>query len=464
MKNLRKLIKGVTMDRIHIIGAGGIAMSAIAKSFLEQGFKVTGSDLQKNNLVLELQEKGAEVSIGHQPENIVPEIDKVVYSDAIPNDNVELEQARKYGIELLDRSAALALLTNNKQVISAAGTHGKTTTSSLVTHLLEEGELQPSFIIGGIVKNFASNYFINEGEYFVLEGDEYGKSFLKYPSDIGIVTNIEFDHPDIYNDLQEMKEAYYQYITDLNELLVANQSVLNQLGLEREDLGIEVITVGVNDAEAEYNATNIYSEELTSYFTLEHKGEKIDKFQLSALGDYNVKHALEAIAVGCYCGISMVELKAALKTWQGVKRRFEVIARTENQIVITDYAHHPQEVEAVVANLEQIETDKRKVVIFQPHQYLRTKSLFADYKDVLDFNIDKFIIYQIYKVRERVNDRELKALGEELSHIISPEPVAYFNDWNKLEQWLTDYKPDEGAIYLFLGAGDIDKFARKWVI
>ncbi|WP_408956117.1 UDP-N-acetylmuramate--L-alanine ligase [Natroniella sp. ANB-PHB2] len=451
------------MEWIHIIGVGGIAMSAIAQYFLEAGAKVTGSDLNSNQLIEQLQKRGAEITIGHHQDNISADIKKVIYSDAIPEDNVELVTAKRYNLERLGRSQALKLITKDKDVISATGTHGKTTTSAMIAQVLEVGKQDVSFIIGGILNNFDSNFKINQGDYFVLEGDEYGRSFLKYQSELGVLTNIEFDHPDIYQDLDDLLAAYKEYVTNLGSYLVTNQQVIEQLKLDTLDLEIEVETVGINQPEATFNAVEIEERELTSYFDLEYQGERIDRFELEGLGDYNIKHALEAIAIGNYCGLSFAKMKESLSKWRGVKRRFEVLYEAEDKIVITDYAHHPSEVDVVTANLERIKTDKKKVVIFQPHQYIRTNRLFDDYTYVLDKEIDQCIVSKIYKVREEVSETELDRLGLKLSQIISSDEIHYYNKLGEIKAWLEEYNQKEQAIYLFLGAGDIDDFAREWV-
>ncbi|OCL26505.1 UDP-N-acetylmuramate--L-alanine ligase [Orenia metallireducens] len=450
------------MKRAHIIGIGGIAMSAIAQCLIQLGYKVTGSDLHHNDLVEELRNQGVEITIGHQAENISTKIEKVICSDAIPETNVEIVKAKEYGLDLLGRSDALAWITKEKRVISASGTHGKTTTSSMIAYLLEEGKKEPSFIIGGILNNFGSNFRANQGDYFVLEGDEYNKSFLKYPSDIGVITNIEFDHPDIYADMAEVFDTYHQYVDGLRECLVTNQQVIEQLGLKIEEMSIEVVTVGIDDNQAEFNAINIREEELSSYFNVEYQGEEIGEFKINALGSYNVKHALEAMAVAKYCGLSFEAIKRGLRLWQGVKRRFEILDDDESRIVISDYAHHPSEVEAVAEILERIKSNKKKVLIFQPHQYIRTKSLFEDYKGILDKEIDEKVILKIYKVREAVENEDLEKLGNKLSQMVSKGDTAYYNRFEDLKRWLDQYKQDNQAIYLFLGAGDIDTFAREW--
>jgi UDP-N-acetylmuramate--alanine ligase len=451
------------MDKkVHIIGIGGIAMSAIAKYFLSLDYQVTGSDLQENDLINKLRSKGVEISIGHQSENITNNLDKVIFSDAIPANNVELVAAKDEEVKLLNRSEALALITKEKKVISATGTHGKTSTSALIAQVLDGAHQNPNFIIGGIVNNFASNFAIKNGDYFLLEGDEYQRSFLNYRTDIGVITNIEFDHPDIYDDLADMKEAYQQYVSGLTEYLVTNEQVLEELKLKVDQLDIKVETVGINQPEATYNAINIRERELSSYFTLEYSGEKVGEFELPALGDYNIRHALEALAVGKYCGLSFGVMKQALIEFQGVKRRFETICQDQEQIVISDYAHHPSEVKAVVDNLARIKTDKAKVVVFQPHQYIRTKRLLADYQQILDQDITDRAIFKIYKVREKVDSTELKDLGLQLSSTISSQPVNYFDSYQQLEDWLDSYQSDSGVIYLFLGAGDIDRWVREW--
>mgnify|MGYP006296119433 CR=1 FL=1 len=238
--------------------------------------------------------------------------------------------------------------------------------------------------------------------------------------------------------------------------------MIEQLNLESSQLDIRIDTVGLNDSQATFNAVDIAEKELASFFTLRYEGEEIDRFKLPALGDYNIKHALEAIAVGYYFGLSFSEMKAALKNFKGVKRRFETIYQDQDQIVISDYAHHPSEVKAVVDNLANIKTNKDKVVIFQPHQYIRTQRLLNEYDGVLNQEIAERAIFRIYKVREQVGEEELVNLGQELSQKISENEVNYFNSYQELEGWLADYKSDTGVIYLFLGAGDIDEWVRKW--
>ena len=455
------------MDRknkkIHIIGIGGIAMSAIAKYFMSLDYEVTGSDLQENELVTDLQTKGVKITIGHREANIADDLDKVIFSDAIPADNIELKTAQDKNLDILNRSEALSLITKKKRVISAAGTHGKTSTSALIAQLLAGAGAKPNFIIGGIVNNFSSNFAIENGDYFVLEGDEYQRSFLKYRTDVGVVTNIEFDHPDIYEDLDDMLAAYHEYVSGLTEYLVTNYEVIEQLNLETTALDIRIDTVGINDAQATFNAVKITEQELTSFFTLEYQGEEVDRFKLPAIGDYNIKHALEAIAVGYYFGLSFTEMKKGLKNFEGVKRRFETIYQDQQQIVISDYAHHPSEVKAVVDNLAKIKTTKDKVVVFQPHQYIRTKRLLDDYEGILPQEITEQAIFRIYKVREQVEEEELVDLGHDLSQKISDREVKYCNNYQELASWLANYKSDKGAIYLFLGAGDIDDWVRKWV-
>ncbi|WP_018248432.1 UDP-N-acetylmuramate--L-alanine ligase [Orenia marismortui] len=451
------------MKRAHIIGIGGIAMSAIAQCLIQLGYTVTGSDLNHNHLIEELRNQGVEISIGHNEANVSPEVKKVIFSDAIPAHNVEILAAKKYNLELLGRSDALAWLTEEKEVISATGTHGKTTTSAMIAHLLELGKKEPSFIIGGILNNFDSNFRANRGDYFVLEGDEYGKSFLKYSSDIGVITNIEYDHPDIYADMDEVLETYHQYVDNLTKCLITNQKVIDQLNLTPRKMDLDIITVEIDDQEADFTAINIREEELSSYFTLRYKGEEVGEFKVNSLGDYNIKHALEAIAVANYCGISFEEMKRAIALWKGVKRRFEILDEREDRIVISDYAHHPSEVDAVAEIFERIKTDKKKVLIFQPHQYLRTKSLFKNYENVLDKLLDEKVIFKIYKVREKVSEEELESLGNKLSQSISRGDTKYYNQTDKLTKWLNNYRKENDAIFLFLGAGNIDDFARKWV-
>lgn len=449
------------MEKIHIVGVGGIAMSAIAQYLFKQGYQVSGSDLKANQLTDKLAKLGIDIEIGHAESNLSAEVQRVIYSAAIPDNNIELLTAKKRGLKLMGRSEALAWMTENKSVVSVAGTHGKTTTSGMIAHALTIGNFKPNFIIGGILNNFTSNYKITGSDLFVLEGDEYNRSFLNYKTDLGVLLNIEFDHPDIYDDYEDLSKTYQQYVEELNELLITNHKVIKELKLNELELDIDIWTVGIEDDQADFNAVEIREKGFESFFVLEYNGNKVAEFRIPVLGKYNIKHALETIAVARYFNISWSDLKRALANWKGVKRRFDLLENNSQRVIISDYAHHPSELKAVSSDLARIKMDKKKVLIFQPHQFIRTKELFDSYKNVLTDSFDQIIIQKIYTVREEVAEDKIESLGQDLANIIAAN-AKYCNDFKELEQFLTKYNKNNEAIYLFTGAGDIDDFARQW--
>ncbi len=448
--------------KIHIIGIGGIAMSAIAQYLLKQGYQLSGSDLKANQLTDKLAKLGVDITIGHNKDNLPSNLELVIHSAAIPDNNIELVTAKKRGVKLMGRSQALAWLTDDKSVISVAGTHGKTTTSGMIAHTLTVADYAPNFIIGGILSNFTSNYKITGSDLFVLEGDEYNRSFLNYKTDLGVLLNIEFDHPDIYSDYDDLSATYQKYVEGLEELLITNSKVIEQLNLKELDLDIDIWTVGIENNQADFNAVEIQEKGFESFFVLEYNAKRVAEFRIPVLGEYNIKHALETIAIARYFNISWSVLKTALANWQGVERRFECLEKNSQRIVISDYAHHPSELKAASDDLARIKTDKKKVLIFQPHQYIRTKELFADYKNLLKKDFDQIIIQKIYSVREEVTTAKLEELGRDLADIIA-DNAKYYNSFVQLREFLVEYEKNNQAIYLFMGAGDIDDFARSWV-
>ncbi|MEX2104198.1 MAG: UDP-N-acetylmuramate--L-alanine ligase, partial [Bacilli bacterium] len=336
-------------EHVHFIGIGGYGMSGIARVMLEMGFRVSGSDMASREITDKLQQSGAKVFIGHKASNITG-ADMIVYSSAIPQDNVELLAASEIGTLLLHRSDMLAKLLNEKTGIAISGAHGKTTTSSMISLVMERCGLDPTYLIGGEMMNMGSNAKAGNGDYVVAEADESDRSFLKYQPAIAVVTNIEADHLENYEgSFEHLKDAYQQF---LNSIKVGGTAVICQddeyLRLLSKTITSKKITFGI-DQDADYRATNVCLLNRGVTFDVEHNHSTIGHVRLRVPGKHNVYNALATIVVCHHVGLSVEEIADVLKDFYGAKRRFQVLGEKDGMMVIDDYAHHPTEIQATIA-------------------------------------------------------------------------------------------------------------------
>jgi UDP-N-acetylmuramate--alanine ligase len=383
--------------RVHFIGIGGVGMSGLGELLLSLGFTVTGSDRQSSSITARLETLGIRIRYDHIPA-LVMEADLVVYSSAIREDNPEWIYAKEHGIPMLRRAEMLGEFMRMKFSIGVAGTHGKTTTTSLIGQLLHDAALHPTVIVGGILKRYESNAIVGTGEILVAEADEYDRSFLRMFPSIAVVTNIEADHLDCYSGLDDIKNAFVQFMNS-TPFYGAVVACIDEPGV-REVLtrcNRPLITYGL-DREADYHARGVTFADGKTRFALYGKGERLAEITLPLPGLHNVKNACAALAVAAELGIDIAGASAGLAGFSGVRRRFEVVGRGRGITVIDDYAHHPSEIRATLSAAKTAGF-KRIVAVFQPHLYTRTRDFMDEFAESLCL-ADEIIVTAIYKSRE----------------------------------------------------------------
>ncbi len=441
--------------KMHFIGIGGIGMSGIAEILINMGFEVSGSDLHESDQTRRLQSLGARVFIGHLPSNIL-DYNVVVTSTAISRSNPELIEAKKRGIPVIHRSEMLAELVRLKHGIGVAGTHGKTTTSSMLAHLLCHGGYNPTAIIGGKVHNFDSNACIGEGEYLVFEADESDGSFLKLLPTIGIVTNIDADHLDHYKYFNNIKSAFLEYINNIPfygySVLCIDDPTVRELLPEVER---PHMTYGFSP-DADVRAAETRLEDGMMKFKCFIKDNLFGEIELASLGRHNVQNSLSVIAVAHELGMSSVQVREGLASFRGVGRRFERIGEENGILVMDDYGHHPTEIRAALDALKEI--GRRLIVVFQPHRYTRTQLLWDEFAQAFS-KADELILAGIYPAGEQPIEgvsSELIAEAIMKHEKRSVDVVERFEDI--AEAVLAKAAP--GDLIVTLGAGDIYKAGR----
>ncbi|WP_300667938.1 UDP-N-acetylmuramate--L-alanine ligase [Desulfoluna sp.] len=445
---------------IHFVGIGGIGMSGIAEILVRLGYTVTGSDLKASANTSRLEELGCCVSIGHAPEHIV-NADVVVTSSAIDRQNPEVGAARKKGIPIIPRAEMLAELMRLKYSIAVAGAHGKTSTTSITAAILEKGGLDPTVVIGGVLKSKGTNAMHGLGDFIVAEADESDGSFLKFSPSIAIITNIDREHLDHYGNLATIKKAFVQFTErvpfyGLSILCMDNESVQEIL----PELTGRYTTYGLN-TRADYQARGISFEGSRSFFSVYHHDELLGEITLNLPGVHNVSNCLAGIAAAREIGIDFPLIKCALETIEGVKRRLERKGEREGVMVVDDYGHHPTEIKTTLLAVRESWPEKRIVAVFQPHRHTRTRDLFDDFTRAF-YNTDALLILPIYaageKPTEGITSQSLGNMIEERGH----ENVTCFDTFDAVVSHLeTTLK--EGDMLLTLGAGDVVKVGELFL-
>ncbi len=388
-----------SVRRIHMVGIGGIGMSGIAEILLDQGFEVSGSDRQLSEITDRLAKLGAKIHKGHAAKNL-DEADVVVYSSAVHSDNPELVAAAEKKIPVIRRAEMLAELMRMKYGIAIAGTHGKTTTTSMTSLVLMEGSLDPTVIVGGKLSSFGgTNARLGHGDYIVVEADEFDRSFLQLTPVIAAITTLEREHLDIYTDLEDIKRAFMEFANKVPFygfviLCLDEPSIQEILPLIRK----KIVTYGIN-AQSDLRAINISFDANRSRFNLLRFGKDLGEIKLNVPGLHNVKNSIAAIGIGLELGIEFSKIKKAVESFTGVYRRIELKAEISDVMVVDDYAHHPTEVQATLSALKSGWPQKRVVAVFQPHLYSRTRDFHDEFgKSFL--NADVLVVTEIYPARE----------------------------------------------------------------
>jgi UDP-N-acetylmuramate--alanine ligase len=446
--------------QVHMVGIGGIGMSSIAEVLLNRGYRVTGSDLQTNDVTRHLEDLGATIYEGHAAEQI-GEADVVVYSSAIdPDDNPETREAERRRISLIPRAEMLGELIRMKFGVGVAGTHGKTTTTSMVGLVASEGGFDPTVIVGGKVTAFGSNAITGEGDIIVIEADEYDRTFLRLTPSLAVITSIEEDHLDIYDDLSDIQDAFIQYANSVPFfgaaiLCLDDPNVQAIVG----DIERRVLTYGTT-RQAEIRAANIRRDGLTTTFDVFFRDERMGEIELHVPGMHNVRNALAGVAIGVELDIGFEQVRAGLGRFTGVRRRFEKVGEGEGVVVMDDYAHHPTEIEATLDAASQGFEDRRIVAVFQPHLYSRTRDFLDEFARSF-FNADVLVLTEVYGARETpVEDVDGQRIAD-LATTYGHRDVHFVADKEQLPARLRDITRP-GDVVMMLGAGDIWRYSRDF--
>jgi UDP-N-acetylmuramate--alanine ligase len=446
------------MTHYHFIGIGGTGISPIAQILVEDGHIVSGSDMILSPLAIELQNLGVRVNIGHAAENVTG-ADIVIRSSAIQDDNVEVMAARNIGIPVLKRSDFLGELTRGKSVIAIAGTHGKTTTTSLMAWTLTSLGEDPSYIIGGVSKNLKSNAHAGKGKYFVIEADEYDGMFLGLNPDFLIVTNIEHDHPDCYPTPQVYLDAFEKLVGLIKPggtLLVCEDNLQAKSLLQYLPESNHGFSYGV-DSQADFIATEIHH---VQNYGINFSAHQVDGFQIRSIqlllpGNHNMLNALAVLSSLNILGFSVEKCRNAFESFVGAGRRFDVLGTAGGVTVIDDYAHHPTEIMATLAGARSRFPGQVIWTIWQPHTYSRTKTLLNDF--IKAFNdSDHVIVTEIYRSREKEQDYSSADLVKKIQH----KDAKFLGDFKSINIYLAQHLK-WGDILLVLSAGDADQISAQ---
>ena len=444
---------------IYFCGIGGISMSGLAEILLDRGFQVSGSDRNASDLTEALEAKGAIVYIGQRASNVTADIDCIVFTSAIHPDNPEYQKAMELGIASLTRAELLGQLMHNYRCpIAVSGTHGKTTTTSMVSDVLLAADTDPTISVGGILETIGGNIRVGGSGYFVTEACEYTNSFLSFFPKISIILNVEEDHMDFFHDLQEIRQSFRSFAELLPEdgLLIINDDIEHYEELTK-DLPCKVLTFGHADT-CDYYPAQISYNDLGHISALVHTTQG-DSFTLSLTvpGEHNLYNALAAMALADYLGIDRETSLAALKVFKGSKRRFGYKGSLGDIVVIDDYAHHPTEITATLTAAQNY-PHGRVWCIFQPHTFTRTKAFMNEFAQALSL-ADRIVLADIYPARETdnlgISSRDLQAKIQALG-----KEAYYFSSFDAIENFLLENLIHNDMV-ITMGAGDIVKVGEK---
>ena len=438
---------------IHFIGIGGISMSGLAEILLGEDFTVSGSDAKQSPLTDSLEAKGARIYYGQRASNISDDTEVVVYTAAIHPDNPEFACAKEKGLPMLTRAQLLGQIMRNYETpIAIAGTHGKTTTTSMVTHILLEGQCDPTISVGGILPAINGNIRVGNSETFVTEACEYTNSFLSFFPKISVILNIDADHLDFFKDIQDIRNSFRRFA----QLLPADGALIINADTPEyetiiEDLPCRVITYGLKQ-EANYQARDISFDKYGhASFSVYRDGKKTGSYYLKVPGIHNVSNALASIAVGHLLGLPEESIIKGLSSFSGTDRRFQYKGEVAGVTVIDDYAHHPTEIGATLQAARNYPS-KKIWCVFQPHTYTRTKALLPEFAKALTL-ADHVVLADIYAAREQntigISSEDLQKRIRELG-----TPCEYFPTFDEIEKFLLE-NCSPGDLLITMGAGDV---------
>lgn len=450
-----------TIKRLHFIGIGGIGMSGIAEILLNQGFQVSGSDMRESEITENLKSKGAEIFIGHKPENII-DAEVVVYSSAVNiNENPETKEAMKRKIPIIRRAEMLAEVARLNYVLAVSGTHGKTTTSSIVGLILIKAGIDPTVIVGGRLRDFGgTNAQLGKGDWTVVEADEYDRSFLQLSPAIAIINNIEADHLDIYKDLDDIKDTFTEFANKVPFYGVV-AVCLDDEGVKDilPRINKKVITYGLSH-HCDIRAENINYLATQTQCNIIENNEILGELTINIPGKHNLLNSLAAISAARTLNIDFDVIKEAIADFKGVYRRFDILGEKNGVLIIDDYAHHPTEVKAA---LQAAQSGKRKRVIaaFQPHTFTRTQAFYKEFAKSFD-DADVLIVTDVYPAREKPIEGITGKLIADTTIASGHKEVYYCPTFDEVQIKLKEIL-QEGDMFITLGAGNICDVGTKLI-
>ncbi len=455
------------IKKVHLIGIGGIGMSAVAKLMLKIGAKVSGSDSANSEIIKEIRGRGATVYIGHDVKNITTDIDLVVFSLAATENNSERKRAKELGIAQISYPQFLGVLSQKMKTVAVSGTNGKSTTTAMAGLILQESGVDPTVIVGSKVKNFEDGN-LRVGNFknspFVVEACEYKEAMLNLTPEIIVLTNIEADHLDYYKDLEHIKRTFTEYVKLGKKIIVnADDEISLEILKKAKILGENILSYGVENSSADVMARNLKIKNNLQVFDLTYQKENLGEIQLQIPGDFNIHNALAAISIAIMLKIHFKNIQESIKKFKGICRRFEVIERDEQKIVISDYAHHPTAIRGTIKAAKEFYPDHRIVAVFQPHSWNRTKNLFDKFAN--SFNeADLVILSEVFYVEGR-EDIDDKVSSKDLMFAvnkntcfsgISCKKTFYAENLKRCYEIIKDNLQNNDVV-LLMGAGDIFK-------
>ena len=438
-------------SHIYLIGIGGIGMSAIARYYRFKGYEVSGYDKTPSDLTAELQKEGISIHFEDRPDLIPEDVGGtlVIYTPAIPESLGEIVKVRENGYKLLKRSRILGEITRGKRCLAVAGTHGKTTTSTLTAHILTDSGVGCTAFLGGISKNYGTNLLMSHSDAVVAEADEFDRSFLQLYPEVAVITAIDADHLDIYGDISHVRQAFKDFASQVSGRVIAKYGI----DINAEDTGAEVLTYHLDNPEADFHSENASPDNLGYFsFDLVYPGGVIRDVKCGVPGWVNVENSIAAAAICLSYGLDPEAIRKAIGTFSGVRRRLDLHLNTPGLSYIDDYAHHPKELATAISSMRDIFPGRKITAVFQPHLYTRTRDFAAGFAEALS-GVDKLILLDIYPAREEPIPGVDS--GIIFDKVTAPEKVML-----RREELMEYLETEPLDVLVTFGAGNIDRFVE----
>ena len=444
---------------IHCIGIGGIGLSAIAEILLSRGYGVSGSDMKESEITMNLAKKGARIFIGHAAEN-VENADLLVYSAAVGKDNPEIVRAAERGIEAVSRAEILGvLMAEYESSIAVSGTHGKTTTTSMISLILDQAKLEPTILVGGNLTEIGGNVKVGNSQYFITEACEYMDSFLSLRPKIEIILNIDSDHLDYFKDIDHIVSSFDKFaglVPETGTIIAYDANPFVNKVIQGYN---NVITFGLNENCSYYVTDIMFNENGMPSFNVHHDGQLLTKVQLAVPGEHNILNALAAFTCGHTLGVEAETIRKTLESYHGTQRRFDIVGTTKKGVkIVDDYAHHPTEIKATLSASQNVPHNKLWC-IFQPHTYTRTMALFDEFAEAFE-KTDKLILAEIYAAREKnIHKISSSQLAAKIKEQNPGKEVMFMEDFGEIAEFISE-NAQAGDMVITMGAGDVYKIGE----